>query len=294
MPHRVLERVLVTGSKGQLGAAFMDRLGADVSVTGVDLDDVDLANAALLREFVRSCRPTAIINCAAFTDVDGAESRPLAAFRVNAEAVWCLANLATELAAILVHYSTEFVYDGTLGRPYTEDDEPAPQSVYGMTKLAGERFARRAEASYVLRLSSLYGGHTRRTSVDWILRQAQTGQRVTAFADRTVSPSYVPDVVEATLELLAREAPFGLYNCGSVDACTWAELAEQALAACGRPDLLDRVPFVTHPNRAVRPKNCTMSSARLCGQVAAAPRRWRDALSDYLFRVGCGVSDGGA
>ena len=215
MTHRVLERVLVTGSKGQLGAAFMTRLADGVHVTGIDVDDVDLTDPALLRESVRRCRPTAIINCAAFTDVDGAEARPLDAYRVNAEAVWCLAGLASELDAVLVHYSTEFVYDGKLDRPYTEEEDTAPQSVYGMTKLVGERFALSADRSYALRLSSLYGGHTRRTTVDWILRQAQAGQPVTAFADRTVSPSYVPEVVEATLELLVKGAPFGLYNCGS-------------------------------------------------------------------------------
>ena len=286
MARRVLERVLVTGSKGQLGAAFMARLAADVQVTGIDVDDVDLADPALLREFVLTCRPTVIINCAAFTDVDGAEARPLDAYRVNAEAVWCLASLARELEAVLVHYSTEFVYDGKLDRAYTEVDEPAPQSVYGMTKLAGERFALGAHRTYALRLSSLYGGLTRRTTVDWMLRQAQSGQPVTAFTDRTVSPSYVPEVVEASLELLLNEAPFGLYNCGSVDWCSWADVAEQVLAACGRPELLERVPFVAQPNRAVRPRNCTMSSARLRAQVGAAPGRWSDALSDYLARMG--------
>jgi len=294
MECRALERVLVTGSQGQLGAAFVKRLSASGQVTGVDVDELDIAEPARVRDFVRTYRPSAIINCAAFTDVDGAESRPLVAFRVNAEAVWCLAGMAREFDAVLVHYSTEFVFDGTLGRPYDENDEPAPQSVYGMTKLAGERFARHAERSYVLRLSSLYGGHTRRTTVDWILRQAQAGQRVTAFADRTVSPSYVPDVVEATLDLVVGAAPFGLYNCGSVDGCTWAELAERALAACGRPDLLDRVPFVAQPNRAVRPKNCTMSSAKLHGQVVIAPRRWSDALADYVLRLGIGGGGGEA
>ncbi len=293
MAHRALERVLVTGSKGQLGAAFMTRLAADARVTGIDVDDVDLAKPAILRESVRTCRPTAIINCAAFTDVDGAEARPLEAYRVNGEAVWCLAGLARELDAVLVHYSTEFVYDGKLDRPYTERDDTAPQSVYGMTKLAGERFALGAERCYALRLSSLYGGHTRRTTVDWILRQAQNGQPVTAFTDRTVSPSYVPEVVEATLELLVKAAPFGLYNCGSSDWCNWADVAEHVLAACGRPDLLKRVPFVTQPNRAVRPRNCTMSSAKLRAQVAAAPGRWSEALSDYLARMGITSDESG-
>jgi dTDP-4-dehydrorhamnose reductase len=290
MRAEALERVLVTGSKGQLGKAFVDRLSADCQVTGIDVDEVDITDAGVLTTFVRACRPTTIINCAAFTDVDGAESRPLEAYRTNGEAVWCLAGLARELEAVLLHFSTEFVYDGTLDRPYTEEDDPAPQSVYGLTKLVGERFARTAERSYVLRLSSLYGGHTRRTSVDWILRQAQSGQRVTAFADRTVSPSYVPDVVRAAIDLLSSGAPFRLYNCGSVDWCTWADLAAHVLEACGRPDLLAPVPFVQQPNRAARPRNCSMSSARLCGQIATPPMPWREALSDYLARLSIAAS----
>ena len=285
-----LEHVLVTGSKGQLGKAFIDRLSVDCAVTGVDIDELDIADAVRVRVFVRGCRPTMIINCAAFTNVDGAESRPLDAIRANAEAVWNLARLADEFDAVLLHFSTEFVWDGALDRPYTEDDEPAPQSVYGITKLMGERFALGAGRNYVLRLSSLYGGHTGRTSVDWIIRQAQAGEPVTAFSDRTVSPSYVPDVVSASLELVRSAAPFGLYNCGSPDWCTWAELAALVLDFAGRPNLLTPISFVTQPNRAVRPKNCTMSSAKLCGQVVGAPRRWSDALSDYLLRLGIGIN----
>ena len=291
MEPAALDRVLVTGSKGQLGAAFVDRLSADGNATGIDVDDLDIADSQRTQEFVRACRPTAIINCAAFTDVDGAESRPLDAFRTNAEAVWCLAKLANELEAVLLHFSTEFVYDGELDRPYIENDAAAPRSVYGMSKLAGERFAGTAKRNYVLRLSSLYGGHTRRTSVDWVLRQAQSGQRVTAFLDRRVSPSYVPDVVDASLDLLRSGAPFGLFNCGSIDWCTWAELAACILDAVGRPELLAPVPFVPRANSAVRPKNCSMSSAKLCSHVENPPRGWKDALTDYLVRLGVATRD---
>jgi dTDP-4-dehydrorhamnose reductase len=281
-----LARVLVTGSKGQLGKAFIDRLSVDCAVTGVDLDELDVADRIRVREFVRGRRPATIINCAAFTNVDGAESQPLDAIRANAEAVWNLARLADEFGAALLHFSTEFVWDGELDRPYAEDDEPAPKSVYGITKLLGERFALAAGRTYVLRLSSLYGGHTGRTSVDWIIRQARANLPVTAFSDRTVSPSYVPDVVSASLELLGSGAPFGLYNCGSSDWCAWAGLAAHVLGTIGRPDLLEPVPFVPQPGRAVRPKNCTMSSAKLGRQVTVPPRSWRAALSDYLLRLG--------
>ena len=132
-----------------------------------------------------------------------------------------------------------------------------------------------------------------------MLRQAQAGQPVTAFTDRTVSPSYVPEVVEATLELVAKAAPFGLYNCGSVDWCSWADVAEQVLAACGQAELLERVPFVAQPNRAVRPRNCTMSSARLPragsarhpgGGATPCPTTWRGWAGDPQRSPG-GVRD---
>jgi dTDP-4-dehydrorhamnose reductase len=281
MTGAVFSRALVTGADGQLGRAFVNRLSGASDVTAIDVETLDLTAVARVREFVRDCRPTLVLNCAAFNDVDGAERTPLEAFRVNAEAVWTLAGLANEIDALLVHYSTEFVHDGRLERPYTEDDDPSPQSVYGMTKLAGERFAATARRAHVLRLSSLYGGHTKRTTIDWIDRQARAGQRVTAFADRTVSPSYVPDVVEATLDLAGGSAPFGLYQCGASDWCTWADIAQRVLQARGRPDLLDRVPFADTPGRAARPKHCAMSSARLSA-VARPPRSWADALDHYL------------
>jgi len=275
------ERVFVTGSRGQLGAAFVARLSPLCQVAGVDLDDLDITDPVRVREAVRSFGPGLILNCAAFNDVDGAEARTLDAYRVNGEAVWTLASVARERAAVFVHYSSEFVYDGTQERPYTEDDEVAPQSVYGATKLVGERYAAAAPRHYVLRLSSLYGGHTGRTTIDWIVRQGLAGAPVRAFSDRTVSPSYVPDVVEATLELLGAGAPFGRYNCGSPDWCTWADIAERALAFTGRPGLLERAAFTNTPGRAARPQHCAMSSARLCA-VVRSPRPWREALDHYL------------
>lgn len=285
------ERILVVGSRGQLGAALVARLSPLRHVAGVDLDELDITDPARVREAVRSVEPGLILNCAAFNDVDGAETRALDAYRVNGEAVWTLASATRESDALLVHYSSEFVYDGRQDRPYTEEDEVAPQSVYGATKLVGERYAAAAPRHYVLRLSSLYGGHTGRTNVDWFVRQGQSGAPVRAFADRTVSPSCVPDVVEATLNLIGARAPFGLYNCGSPDWCTWADIAQRVLAFSGRPDLLERVPFANTPGRAARPQHCAMSSAKLCA-VVQSPRPWREALDAYLAGRTPGASRG--
>ena len=132
------QTLMVIGAGGQLGRAMVERCAGAAAVHAYTRQDLDAGDARAVASEVERVKPTLLINCSAFTDVDGAETRPLAAFRVNAEAVWCLARLAREFDAVLVHYSTEFVYDGTLGRPYVEDDEPGPQSVYGISKLAGE------------------------------------------------------------------------------------------------------------------------------------------------------------
>jgi dTDP-4-dehydrorhamnose reductase len=226
-------------------------------------------------------RPSLIVNCAAFNDVDGAERSPAQVSLVNTGAVWTLARAAREVGATLVHFSTDFVFDGASQEPYVEEDAPAPMSVYGVSKWLGEQAAGSVERHYVLRLSSLYGGHTRRAAVDWMLQKARGGQPVRAFADRTVSPSYVPDVVRITLALLERGAPCGLYHCGSTGWCTWSELAAHILERVGRPDLLQPVPFVNSDHGAIRPKHCALANQRL-ELEGLRPLHWRAALDDYL------------
>jgi len=207
--------VLVTGSEGRLGRAFLLRLSPLGDCIGVDQGDLDIADERATAHFVRSLRPRLILNCAAYDAVDGAEAAPLDALRTNAATVSTLVGLAADLDAVLVHYGSDFVFDGEGPEPYREDDEPRPRSMYGMSKLVGERCAMTASRLYVVRVSSLWGGHTQRSFVDAIIRQARAGQRVAAFDDRTVSPSCVPDVVDATLALVAGRAAHGLYHCAS-------------------------------------------------------------------------------
>ena len=282
--HEFISRILVTGALGQLGAAFVAQLSRSTHVTAVDLNNLNITREAEVMVFARDMRPTHIINCAAFNDVDGAEGEPAQARLANTDAVLTLARVAREFSATLVHYSSDFVFDGIKDEPYAEGDTPAPKSVYGTSKLLGERAAATVDRHYVLRLSSLYGGHTRKTGVDWILQQAKNGQPVRAFADRTVSPSYVPDVVRITLALLDRGAPYGLYHCGSSGSCTWAELAAHVLARVGRPDLLQPVSFVPSGFRAVRPQHCALANQKL-ERLGLQPLHWKVALNDYLGRL---------
>jgi dTDP-4-dehydrorhamnose reductase len=283
--HAAVPRVLVTGSLGQLGAAFVRELSGPAHVEGVDIDILDITRKVDVAAFARDLRPTLLINCAAFNDVDGAELAPEQARLVNTEAVWTLARVAREVGATLVHYSTDFVFDGTQEAPYVEEDAPAPRSVYGMSKLLSEEAAASVERHYVLRLSSLYGGHTRKTGVDRTMEQAICGQPVQAFADRTVSPSYVPDVVRTTLALVERGARFGLYHCGSTGWCTWSELAAHILERLGRPELLRSVPFTPSDYRAHRPKHCALANLRL-EREGLQVLHWRVAVDDYLGRIG--------
>src|SRR5688572_26053745 len=143
-----MPRVMVTGAAGQLGAMIV-RLFADCEVTALTSPVLDITDAAAVERAVNSVRPDVIINCAAFNDVDGAETRPADAFAVNAFAVRTLARVAEALRARLVHYSTDFVFDGTATEPYSEAAPPAPRSVYAASKLVGEWFALEAPGALV-------------------------------------------------------------------------------------------------------------------------------------------------
>jgi dTDP-4-dehydrorhamnose reductase len=190
--------ILVIGSAGQLGTAFKERLADSAELVAVSRADVDVSNGDALRRLIDRTAPALIVNCSAYNDVDGAEMHPGAATQVNGAAVAVMAAAARDRSATLVHFSSDFVFDGRKPVPYTENDQPNPISAYGRSKLAGERHAATAERHYILRLSSVYGGHTRRAYVDRILSRIGSGERVAVFTDRNVSPSYVPEIVEAT------------------------------------------------------------------------------------------------
>jgi dTDP-4-dehydrorhamnose reductase len=279
-------RILVTGAGGQLGQAAVRLLSEGHEIVPMTLEELDVCDARAVRARVAEQRPHAIVNCSAYTDVDRAEDEPVTALEVNAFALRSLAAAANSLNAVLVHYSTDFVFDGRGATPYTEEDPPNPRSTYACSKLIGEWFAAEARRHYVLRVESLFGGlpgasGARRTSVDRIVDAIAAGQQARVFVDRTVSPSYTVDVVAATRTLLERGAPHGLYHCVNAGACTWFELAVEVGRQLGvAPDLL-AVPVADVRLRAERPVFCALSSARLAAAGAGMPP-WQDALRRYL------------
>jgi dTDP-4-dehydrorhamnose reductase len=288
-------RIAVLGARGQLGTAVVhecstQRVGPQgppahdvVAFARADLDLTDdrAVSAAIERE-----RPDAIVNCAANNHVDAAEDHPIDALNANAFAVRAIARAAERQGAALVHYGSDFVFDGTASAPYSEDDRPSPQSVYAASKLLGEWFALDAPRAYVLRVESLFGrapgGGPAKGSVEGILNGLLSGHAPRVFEDRTVSPTFLADAARATRQLLELQAPPGVYHCVNSGACTWLELARELARRLGVEPTLTPVKMADVPLRAKRPQFCALSNDKL-RRVGIDMPTWQDALARYAL-----------
>jgi len=279
-----IQRVLVTGANGQL-AHHIVRAFTDHAVTAIDRTQLDLTDPDAVRRGVARANPTLIVNCAAFNNVDGAEDRPVEALAVNAFAVRSLARAAQAADATLVHYSSDFVFDGAANAPYAESDRPAPQSTYAASKLLGEWFAMDAPRALVLRVESLFGSPSgwtgRRGTVDALVDGIRAGREVSVLTDRVVSPSYSPDVAAATRHLIDREAPSGVYHCVNAGHATWEIVALEIARLFGVTPSLKRLTTDQLTLRAARPRYCALATAKLAAQGFVMPA-WQDALRRWL------------
>jgi dTDP-4-dehydrorhamnose reductase len=278
-------RVVVTGARGQLGAAVVQNSAARHDVVALARQDLDVSDDRSVESVMARLRPDVIINCAAYNDVDGAETRPVDALDANAFAVRALAAAAESLGAVLVHYGSDFVFDGAATSPYREDDRPNPRSVYAASKLLGEWFAADATRSYVLRVESLYGrapgAAPAKGTVAGIMNRLQAGQEATVFHDRIVSPTYVIDAARATLDLVERAAPYGVYHCVNSGRATWLELARELATQMSVEPRLVPVAMADVPLPAERPRYCALSNEKLQSVGIVMPT-WQDGLRRYL------------
>ncbi len=273
---------LVLGAGGQLGEAMASLLGPHDEVVTRNREELDITVPDAVRATVSSVCPDVIINCAGYTSVDGAQSAPIAALAANAWAVRTLAHAAAEIDAVLVHFSTDFVFDGNTDRPYVEDDPPNPRGTYAVTKLLGEWLAADAGRYYVLRVESLFGGLRARSSIDRIFDGILAGTEVRTFVDRTVSPSYVNDVVAATESLLSQNAPYGLYHCVNSGWTNWTGIARELAGLLGRPDApIAEVPMAEAALLTPRPLFAALDNSKLRREKVAMPS-WQDALARYV------------
>ena len=278
-------RVLVTGANGQLGHVIV-RTFSDCQVTPLSRASLDVTDPLAVARAVSESAPDVIINCTAYNDVDGAEDAPADAFAANAFAVRSLARAADACGAALVHYSTDFVFDGE-GRaePYEETSPPSPRSVYAASKLTGEWFAAEASPAFVLRVESLFGlpraWTGRRGTMDKLIDGLEANREVTVFTDRVVSPSYVEDVAAATRHLLENDAAPGLYHCVNSGQATWHQVAEEGARILGVTPRLVLKTTADVAMKARRPRYCALANGKLHAAGFRMPT-WQDALARWL------------
>jgi dTDP-4-dehydrorhamnose reductase len=285
-------RIAVVGARGQLGAGIVHVCRERHEVVAFDHAALELTDADAVFSTITAVRPDAIINCAAYNAVDAAEEHAVEALRVNAIAVRSLARAAG--SAALVHFSSDFVFDGAADRPYVEADQANPLGVYGMSKLLGEWLAIDAPRGYVLRVESLFGrapdAAPAKGSVAAIVNALRAGQAPRVFEDRTVSPGYVLDVALATRTLLERDVAPGLYHCVNGGFCTWLEFAREAARLLGLDARFDSIRFADVTFAAPRPRYCALATAKLAAAGIVLPS-WQDALRRYLSGIRDEVAD---
>jgi dTDP-4-dehydrorhamnose reductase len=269
--------VLVTGAAGMLGRDLVAHLAPRHEVTAVDLD-VDVTDAAAVRACVEEVRPEAVFHLAAWTDVDGAEAAEDRAAAVNAAGAGNVATAAAAAGAAIVLPSTDYVFDGRAGRPYAEDDEPAPLGAYGRTKLAGERAALAAcpDGARVARTAWLYGA-AGRNFVDTMRRLGAERDEVAVVADQVGSPTWTRDLAPALEALLA--LPPGVYHTAGAGSVSWAGLAEAVFEEAGLGCRVRAITAAELARPATRPACSALASTR---PGAPRLRPWREALRDYV------------
>ena len=278
-------KALVTGAQGQLGRELVPRLARGV-VESFTHADLDVADGAAVLAAVRASRPQVVINASAYNKVDAAETESSLAFAVNASGVLHLARAAAEVGALLVHVSTDYVFDGSGSRPYLETDPPQPINAYGISKRAGEMMVEAVGApSLVVRTSGVFGPGGSRSKggsfVDRILERARSGAPLRVVGDQLFAPTYAPDLAAAVVALLDAGAR-GLVHVTNEGACSWHDLAVAALEIGGVRADVERIKAADLGAAARRPAYSVLSAARYHSLGGPPLRPWRDAVADML------------
>jgi dTDP-4-dehydrorhamnose reductase len=288
-------RVLITGVAGMFGTdarrIFADR-GHEVIATDVgpaatgDIRSVDITDFAAIRAAVQAAKPDLVLHPAAYTNVDGCERDPDTAYKVNAVGTWNVAAAAEEIGAALVAISTDFVFDGEKGSPYTEFDTPNPISHYGASKLAGENLARQAcRRTYIVRTSWLYGVHGKNFPYT-VLKLAKAKSELPIVGDQVGTPMYTVDLVNTILTII--ETPqYGVYHASNTGQTSWADFARMVLQKTGQENVPVRditsdeyAQMFGSPTK--RPRHSVMRHYALELQGRDTLRPWPDALDDFL------------
>jgi dTDP-4-dehydrorhamnose reductase len=292
-----MRRILLTGARGQLGQELQRTLAPLGEVIGVDRKTVDLSQETSIRQRLVEVKPDLIVNAAAYTAVDKAETETELAQAVNAIAPTVMAQEAQRLGATLIHVSTDYVFDGRKNTPYTEDDSPNPIGVYGRTKLEGEEGIRKTCTNHlILRTAWVYGTFGQVNFVKTMLRLFAEREEVRVVADQVGSPTWAADLAQAIATLLSQASqepgqpslPTGTYHYTNSGVASWYDFA---VAICeeakplGFPLKVQRiVPIATadYPTPAQRPAYSVLSGKKISVVLGSHPPHWRQALRQML------------
>ena len=281
-------KILVTGATGQLGsevAAAYERLGHEVIAT--DRRTLDFMQPAQAAALIQSQQPDWVINCAAYTQVDKAESEPEAAFTVNRDTPGQLAQTVAGYGGRLLQVSTDFVFDGKQTRPYVEDDTPNPLGVYGRSKLEGEQAVLAAlPTATLLRTAWVYGAHGH-NFVKTMLRVAGEGKPLRVVSDQIGSPTWTTDIVTAMTALVDRQAS-GVFHFTAAGETSWHGFASAILEEASRigfdikTDSVEPIPTTDYPTPATRPAYSVLNTDKIKPCLSAPVPGWRDSLKNML------------
>ena len=286
----LFDSVVITGGKGMLAQALYSVLRArDVNVNAVPRKEWDITDPPQIELMIEDYRPTLIFNCAAYTKVDLAESERDAAMACNADAVGSLAEICRDSAVALVHFSTDYVFDGTLNRPLRPDDPVGPRSVYGQSKLKGERLLQASSPAHwmIVRTAWLYGWGGA-NFVRTMVNAAKAGKALSVVNDQVGSPTYTMDLARATLGLLDRGAS-GIWHISNAGETTWLDFARAIFEEWRLTPLLQSTTSAQwkaqHPQSAIRPAYSVLDVSPIEKLLGRPMRHWREALRDFKREV---------
>jgi dTDP-4-dehydrorhamnose reductase len=284
-------KIAILGAGGRLGAALLREYRDKFDVAGFNHTQLDLSDLGAVREKLRNTSFDVLINAAGFTKVDLCETQPDRAFLINAEAPRVVAEICDEKNARLIHFSTDYVFDGAKCEPYTEEDQANPISIYGESKLAGENNVLAAKSqNLVVRVSWIFGPD-RPSFIDAMAKQALENDEVDAVADKFSTPTYTLDIAAMLPRFFDANVSGGILHFANAGQCSWREYAQWAVDCCrdaglplkaktiGERKLRDMTNWI-----ARRPVYSVLSTAKYTKLTGISARTWREAVSDYITR----------
>ena len=278
-------KVLVTGVKGQLGYDVVRELEKrQIEAVGVDVEEMDITDAAQVETVIRNVNPDAVIHCAAYTAVDAAEDNEELCRRVNAQGTENVAKVCQEMDLKMMYISTDYVFDGQGTRPWEPDDERDPLNVYGQTKYEGELAVEKyVEQFFIVRIAWVFGVNGK-NFIKTMLNLGKTHDKLTVVNDQTGSPTYTYDLARLLADMIQTDK-YGRYHATNEGICTWYEFACEIFRQAGMDVEVAPVTSDEYPAKAKRPANSRMSKKKLDENGFERLPSWQDALKRYLKEI---------